>query len=291
MTVVPKIPSDVPVLIAGPTASGKSALALKIAETRDGPIINADALQVFGGWRVLTARPDAQDEAAHPHQLYGHIPVDAAYSVGAWLRDVAPYLSGPAPIIVGGTGLYFRALTEGLVEIPETAAEVRARGDALIEDGRLQDMISALDDRTASQIDLNNPARVQRAWEVFETTGRGLADWQADTPPPLLPLERCYPIVMNADKDWLNTRIERRFDLMLEQGAVEEARALADNFSPTWPSSKAIGAVELIEYVRGERSLASAREASIIATRQYAKRQRTWFRARMKAWSTISLPH
>lgn len=290
MTDLSRISNNLPILIAGPTASGKSALALKLAEHRTGPIINADALQVFAGWRVLTARPSPQDEALHPHALYGHVPVDESYSVGAWLRDVTPYLTGPAPIIVGGTGLYFRALTEGLAEIPETPPEVRAEGDARLVDDGLAAMVACLDHKTAARIDLNNPARVQRAWEVLHATGRGLADWQENTPPPLLPLTSCVPIVMDADKEWLNARIEQRFDLMLDGGALEEASALAEDFDPTWPSAKAIGAVELIEYVRGQRDLASARQASVIATRQYAKRQRTWFRARMKEWNAISVP-
>ncbi|MEM1301564.1 MAG: tRNA (adenosine(37)-N6)-dimethylallyltransferase MiaA [Pseudomonadota bacterium] len=290
MTALPDIPDDLPVLIAGPTASGKSALALDLAARRAGPIVNADALQVFDGWRVLTARPDALDEARHPHRLYGHVAPDHAYSVGAWLRDVIPFLTGPPPIIVGGTGLYFRALTEGLVEIPDTPKDVRAEGDMRMARLGVVGLAGELDAETAHGIDLNNPARVQRAWEVLTATGRGLAAWQAETPPPLVPLSACVPLVMNADKHWLNARIERRFDLMLSAGALEEAEALAPEFDPSWPSAKAIGAVELIEHVRGERTLTSAREASVIATRQYAKRQRTWFRARMKDWVQISVP-
>lgn len=295
MTLPFDISPDQPVLIAGPTAAGKSALALEIATTQGGVIVNADALQVFDNWRVLTARPGPEDTALAPHALYGHVPGDSAYSVGHWLRDVTPYLHGPArPIIVGGTGLYFSALTEGLVEIPATPPELRAEADQrrANEGGHtgLLTELDAEDPRTAAKIDRLNPMRVQRAWEVLRATGRGLADWQADTPPPLLPLSACCPLVLDADRDWLAERIARRFALMLDQGALDEARANLATWDPAAPSSKAIGAPELIAYLRGEVTLAAAKQAATIATRQYAKRQRTWFRARMGAFHKISLP-
>nr|WP_095597107.1 tRNA (adenosine(37)-N6)-dimethylallyltransferase MiaA [Actibacterium pelagium] len=287
---LPSTNPELPILIAGPTASGKSELALRFAETQGGVIVNADALQVFDGWRILTARPPAADEARAPHHLYGHVPFDQTYSVGHWLRDVAPFLSGKErPIIVGGTGLYFSALTEGLAEIPMTPPEVRSEGDAFLRDKGLAAMVAELDPLTASRIDLNNPARVQRAWEVLRTTSRGLADWQDDTPPALLPLRQAQGFVMNADKEWLNDRISRRFDLMMDQGALEEARMMEPNWDPALLSSKAIGAPELIAHLRGDLTLDEAREAAKIATRQYAKRQRTWFRSRMKAWTPIDL--
>ena len=281
------IPDQQPVLIAGPTASGKSALALEIAETGGGVIINADALQIFDRWRILTARPDNNDLARAPHKLYGHVPIDGLYSAGHWLRDVAPLLSGAErPIIVGGTGLYFMALTEGLVEIPSTPQEVRDEADTIA----LPDLIETLDDQTKARIDLNNRARVQRAWEVLRATGRPLADWQDDTPPPLLPVEQSTALVLKPDVEWLNERIERRFDIMLDQGALDEARAILPDWDPAYLSSKAIGAPELIAHLKGEMTLAEARTAAIIASRQYAKRQRTWFRNRMKLWTPISLP-
>ena len=281
---VRQIAPDRPVLIAGPTASGKSALALAIAESGGGVIVNADALQVFGGWRILTARPDDTDLARAPHALYGHVPYDADYSVGHWLRDVAPYLTGDArPIIVGGTGLYFTALTEGLAEIPPTPPAIRQEADAL----PLPALIAGLDPETAGRIDLKNRARVQRAWEVLHATGRPLADWQDDTPAPLLPLSQAEAFVFDAPKDWLTPRIEQRFDLMLAGGALEEARAMLPQWNPDHLSSKAIGAPELIAHLRGEMTLADARAAAIVATRQYAKRQRTWFRARMRNWRVI----
>ncbi len=277
----PTITPQTPVLIAGPTASGKSALALEIATRQGGVIVNADALQVFDGWRLLTARPDDADLARVPHALYGHVPFHAPYSTGHWLRDVAPLLQGAArPIIVGGTGLNFAALTSGLAEIPPTPDAIRAAGNAR----DLATLLAGIDDATAARIDTRNRARVQRAWEVQQATGRGLADWQDATPPPLLPLSQAVAITLDAPKDWLTGRIERRFDQMLAQGALDEARAMLPDWDPAHLSSKAIGAPELIAHLRGELSLAAAREAAIIASRQYAKRQRTWFRARHGAW-------
>ncbi len=287
MSELDNIPADKPVLIAGPTASGKSELALRIAESGGGVIVNADALQVFDGWRILTARPDDADLARAQHALYGHVPFDADYSAGHWLRDVAPFLQGPErPIIVGGTGLYFMALTEGLAEIPATPPDIRDRADSI----PLPDLIDTLDDKTKSRIDLNNRARVQRAWEVLQATGRPLADWQDDTPPPLLPASEATALVMQTDVDWLNDRIERRFDLMLEQGALDEARAMLPHWDPSYLSSKAIGAPELIAHLQGQLTLEDARDAAVIASRQYAKRQRTWFRRRMADWRVIHRP-
>ncbi|MBV6634349.1 MAG: tRNA (adenosine(37)-N6)-dimethylallyltransferase MiaA [Mameliella sp.] len=280
---------DRPVLIAGPTASGKSALALAIAERQGGIIVNADAIQVFSDWRVLTARPSAEDEARAPHALYGHVPGDHAYSVGEWLREAARFLNGPErPIFTGGTGLYLTALTEGLAEIPPTPPQVRAEGEAMLADRGLQAMIADLDERTAARIDLHNPARVARAWEVLRATGRGLADWQAETPPPLLPLDQANAFVVEAPKDWLTPRIARRFDQMIDAGALDEARANRPGWSPDRPSAKAIGAAELMAYLDGDMTLAAAKERATILTRQFAKRQRTWFRARMGHWHSLS---
>jgi len=288
MQVIHDIPPDRPVLIAGPTASGKSALALRIAETGGGVIVNADAIQVFDCWRVLTARPDAAEEARAPHCLYGHVPCDFAYSVGHWLREVAAILqSGARPVIVGGTGLYFRALTEGLADTPATPPDIRAEADARLRDDGLPALLAGLDNATAARIDRRNPMRVQRAWEVLRSTGRGLADWQDDTPPPLLPLTDTMPLLVMAETDWLNARIAQRFDRMLELGALDEARAILPRWSPALPAAKAIGAPELIAHLRGEITLDAAREAATIATRQFAKRQRTWFRARMGGWTQV----
>jgi len=281
---IDNIPDDMPVLIAGPTASGKSSLAMEIAEHGGGVIINADASQVYDCWRVVTARPSRADESRAPHSLYGHLPYDAPYSAGHWLREVAPLLQGgDRPIIVGGTGLYFLALTEGMADIPATPPGTRAEADQLT----LEVLTADLDAKTAARIDMLNRARVQRAWEVLRATGRGLADWQADTPPPLLPRTACTALVMETDKDWLEARIRRRFAQMLDQGALEEARAMHARYGPALPSCKAIGVPELMAHLDGRLSLAEAEEQASIATRQYAKRQRTWFRSRMSQWLKI----
>ncbi|UAB90611.1 tRNA (adenosine(37)-N6)-dimethylallyltransferase MiaA [Ruegeria sp. SCSIO 43209] len=278
---LPSIPDDKPVLIAGPTASGKSALALLIAERFGGVIVNADASQVYDCWRIISARPSPEDEARAPHRLYGHVAYDQTYSTGHWLREVTPMLSQrPRPIIVGGTGLYFTALTEGMADIPATPPEIREHADKL----PLQELIAGLDGLTLQRIDTQNRARVQRAWEVQNATGRSLSDWQADTPAPILDIQNTVPIVFDARKDWLLDRINRRFDLMLDQGAIEEVEAMRDRFDPSFPSCKAIGVPELMGYLDGRMTLDEAREKATIATRQFAKRQRTWFRARMKFW-------
>jgi tRNA dimethylallyltransferase len=277
---------ETPVLIAGPTASGKSALAMAIAQAQGGVIVNADAIQVFDNWRVLTARPTLADEAALPHALYGHVAATATYSVGHWLRDLAPLLTGAdRPIIVGGTGLYFTALTEGLAVIPDTPPEMRHAADAL----PLAALVAGLDGETAARIDLKNRARVQRAWEVLQATGRGIAAWQAATPPPLLPLPRAQALVVDAPVDWLNARIAGRFATMLRDGALSEAEDNWSRWDPALPSMKAIGARDLMDYLHGAVTLDQASTAATIATRQFAKRQRTWFRGRMAGWTPVPM--
>ncbi|MEM9317586.1 MAG: tRNA (adenosine(37)-N6)-dimethylallyltransferase MiaA [Pseudomonadota bacterium] len=284
------IDRDRPVLIAGPTAAGKSGLALAIAESSGGMIVNADALQVYDGWHVLTARPSQADQARARHALYGHVAWGATYSVGQWLRDLAPVLNaGVRPIIVGGTGLYFRALTEGLAEIPDVPAAIRAEADAMAWPD-LQAALPRIDPQLARHIDMNNRARVQRGWEVWRASGRPLSAWQDETGPPLLPLSGCTALVLDADRTWLAARIETRFDQMLAGGALEEAHANLARWDSAGGAAKAIGAPELIAHLRGEMTLDTARAAAILATRQYAKRQRTWFRARMGTWRSVSLP-
>ena len=283
-----EISRERPILIAGPTASGKSALALELA-ARDGrTVVNADALQVYGNWRILTARPSLEDETALPHALYGHLDRTTPYSVGDWLRDLAPLLTRPV-VIVGGTGLYFTALTEGLALIPPTPPEIRAKGDALRHAEGLAPLLAKIDPQTRAKLDILNPMRVQRAWEVQVSTGRGLAAWQADTGPALLPLSKVEPLVLRPDTGWLDARIQRRFHQMIAQGALDEARAEAPHYNPAHPSAKAIGAAELIGHLRGESSLDQAITAAILASRQYAKRQRTWFRSRMQSWQEVAL--
>ena len=279
---------DRPVLIAGPTASGKSSLALAIAEAHGGRVINADALQVYARWRILTARPSAADLARAPHALYGHVAGHAPYSVGAWLADLAPLLAGgERPVIVGGTGLYLTALTDGLAEIPATPPEVRAEADDRMFREGADALLTELDAATRGRIDPRNPARIRRAWEVLRATGTGLARWQDRPSPPLLPKGDALALVIHAPPDRLGPRICERFDAMLREGALDEVRANLSDFDPKAPADRAIGAAELAAHVAGEITFDAARDRAIIATRQYAKRQRTWFRARMADWHSV----
>lgn len=285
---LPDCDPDRPVLISGPTASGKSALALDLAVRQGRAVVNADALQVFAGWRILTARPDDADCAAAPHLLYGHVDFRATYSVGDWLRDVTPLLAmRPAPVIIGGTGLYFRALQVGLADIPPTDALVRARANAKLEAEGLDAMAGELDPATRARIDCRNPARVQRAWEVLTQTGRGLAAWQDGTGPALVPEDQADRFVLYCDRDRLAARIARRFDTMLKTGLWDEVAAMEPVWDPALQSSRAIGAAEMVAAFRGEMPVSEAVERAKIATRQYAKRQRTWFRSKMADWQGI----
>lgn len=286
---VSQIDPDRPVLIAGPTAAGKSALALAIAQKIGGTVVNADALQVWSCWRVLTARPSLEDEAAAPHALYGHVHPGRSYSVGDWLADVAVLkASGARMVIAGGTGLYLTTLTQGLAIIPPTPPGVREQGDTLLcQPHGLAQMIDALDAGTRNSIDLRNPARVQRAWEVLTSTGRGLADWQANTPPPLIAPAEAQRFVLQMDRDRLADRIERRFDAMLQAGALDEVREMRSLWNPKAQWTRAIGAPELKAHLDQEISLDEARERAVIATRQYAKSQRIWFRNRMRDWTHV----
>jgi tRNA dimethylallyltransferase len=274
-----------PVLIAGPTASGKSALALEIAAQSGGVIVNADASQVYDCWRVISARPSIEEETQALHLLYGHIHAQAPYSTGHWLREVAQILkNGARPIVVGGTGLYFKALTEGLAEIPATPPAVRKHADGL--DHTV--MLDALDAATRARIDAQNPVRVQRAWEVLQATGKGLAYWQDQTGPPVLPIAACHPIVFDVEKDWLNARIALRFEQMLAGGALDEVAAIRDSYDTSLPAHRAIGVPELMAHLEGRLSLEDAKEAAVIATRQFAKRQRTWMRSKMRDWHKVT---
>lgn len=280
-----------PILIAGPTASGKSDLALRLAEADGRVVVNADALQVWSCWRVLSARPGAADLARAPHLLYGHRAPGEVYSVGHWLAEVGAVLARhPDPVIVGGTGLYLTALTEGLAEIPPTPADIRAEADRRVARGGADELAAGLDAATRARIDLRNPARVQRAWEVMQTTGRGLAAWQDETPPPLLPQARALCLRIDADRDWLAARIDARFDRMLGAGALDEVAAVLDIWDPAAPWAKAIGAPELVAHLKGAMPLAEAAGKARAASRQYAKRQRTWLRRRMGDWLPVTRP-
>lgn len=284
-----------PILICGPTASGKSTLGISIAEKIDGCIINADALQVYNNWRVLTARPSIGDESRVPHHLYGHVDASTKYSVGAWLRDLRAILEATdkTPIILGGTGLYFAALTNGLVDIPSIPASIRAKGDEMREQHNTKafmDVLEQNDPETFEKTDKDNAMRLQRAWEVLETTGRGLASWQKDTPPPLMDISKVTPVVLNSNVNWLNARIEMRFGKMIENGALKECEVAIENgWEPSLPSSRALGATEIIAYLQGEMNLYTAAELANIATRQFAKRQRSWFRNKMKIWHHLDI--
>lgn len=287
-----------PILIAGPTASGKSSLALNIAHKTGGAIINADALQVYAGWNILTARPSAEDLLQCPHYMYGHIAMGESYSVGVWLRQIKTQIKeciqrGERPIIVGGTGLNFSAITQGLADIPEVPLNIRQKADQMVlEQGRdiFAEILKHKDPSTYAQIDVRNPMRTQRAWEVLTATGTGLSTWQKTQPPPLIPAAQAHLISLTSDTDWLNARIDTRFDLMLAQGALAECRAALDSWwDETLPSCKAIGAKELISHLKGELSLTEAVEAAKLQSRRYAKRQRTWFRSRMAAWHKLHI--
>ena len=209
--------------------------------------------------------------------------------MGDWLRDIGPISTvGKRPIIVGGTGLYFRALTEGLADIPPIPADIRTQSAELLAKGGLQLMLKDLDAETRSSIDVQNPMRVARAWEVLRSTGQSIRSWQARTPPPLLPLEACHALHLTSPVDWLNDRLKRRFDIMIAEGALEEARRNFELWDSKWQSSQAIGAPELIAHLLGQFTLDEAKTRAVTASSQFAKRQRTWFRKRMVAWQTVA---
>lgn len=280
-----------PVLIAGPTASGKSALALRLAERDGGCIINADASQVYACWRVLSARPDEADLRRAPHRLFGHVAATRRYSAGDWRREALAAIATAQrdslrPIVVGGTGLYFSALVDGLAEIPPIPPEVRARSDALLAHGTAAMLadLERLDPATLARIDAANPMRVQRAWDVLTATGRGLAWWHAHAAGAGLPA--AARVVVLPETPALDDTIARRLDTMLAAGALDEVRAFLDlGIAPELPAARVIGAEPFAAHIRGSLSLDSAIAATVTATRQFAKRQRTWLRGRMADWT------
>ena len=280
-----EINPNTPILIAGQTASGKSHLALQVAAQHGGTIINADATQVYSNWRILTARPSIEDEAKINHKLYGHIDGVTEYSVGTWIKEIREtLLSNSRPIIVGGTGLYFSALTSGLVDIPEIPEKIRQEATSKIAKNGFESLVREIDEETAEKIDKNNPMRVQRAWEVLRSTGRGLNSWHRETPEPTLNINKCKAILVDGEVPLINDRINKRFDQMIEQGLIREAEKNLATWNKMNPSSKANGAQELIAYLNNQISIDGLREQMLNATRQYAKRQRTWFRSKMKSW-------
>ena len=285
-----------PILIAGPTASGKSALALGLARHFNGAVINADSQQIYREWRILSARPSARDEALAPHFLYGHVALDAEYSVGAWLRDLAGALEecrarALTPIITGGTGLYFKALTEGLAPIPPIPPDIRAEAAAELQRlglTRFAAELAARDPETAATLDQANPMRLLRAWEVLQTTGTGLAGWHRKTPPPLLPIGQTTAFTLTPPRDWLQARCDARFDAMLAEGVLDEvANVMALGLDPALPGMKAVGAPELMAHLAGGLTLNEAITRAKTATRRYAKRQLTWARNQMFRWKML----
>ncbi|MCK0208055.1 tRNA (adenosine(37)-N6)-dimethylallyltransferase MiaA [Starkeya koreensis] len=282
-------------LIAGPTASGKSALALELAERSGGVVINADSMQVYADLRVLSARPTPAEEARAPHRLYGHVDGGEEYSVAHWLEDARRALAeveaqGRLPIFIGGTGLYFKALTQGLSPMPAIPAEVRARVRALSEDApALHARLAALDPETAARLRPSDTQRLMRALEVFEATGRPLARWQAERAgPPVLPGEEAVRLFLATDRTRLRQRIAERFHAMMDQGALEEARALLARGLPADRTIlKAHGVPWFARYLAGEITREEAIEGGILDTRRYAKRQDTWFRHQLEGWSAV----
>jgi tRNA dimethylallyltransferase len=275
------------ILIAGPTASGKSGLALDLAEKLGGVIVNADSMQVYSVLRVLTARPGAADLARAPHLLYGHVHPSIAYSTGAWLRDVTALaesgeLDKARPIFVGGTGLYFRALLGGMSQMPDIPADVRAHWrDELERQGpdRLHEILMRDDPAAAATLKPGDGQRIVRALEVLQASGRSILDWQGESGTPLVDAESARLLVIEPVRAELVARIDARFDTMVAEGAMEEAKAMgALKLDPALPALKAIGVRELLAAAAGETSVETAIEQAKIATRQYAKRQSTWFR-------------
>jgi tRNA dimethylallyltransferase len=285
------------ILIAGPTASGKSALAIDLATRNGGVIINTDSMQGYSILNVLTARPSPADMARASHYLYGHVHPSIAYSTGAWMRDVtklidAAVLTDRPAIFVGGTGLYFRALVEGISEMPDIPPSVRERWrDALREEGasRLHRILMEKDAKAATGLKPGDGQRIVRALEVLDASGRSILEWQAARGQPLVDRRSAQLFVIEADRAELNLRIENRFDTMIEHGALEEVTALgALRLDPALPAMKAIGVRELQAAMDGELPFSDAIERAKIATRQYAKRQATWFRHQLDAqWKRV----
>ncbi|MHB0954133.1 MAG: tRNA (adenosine(37)-N6)-dimethylallyltransferase MiaA [Allorhizobium sp.] len=285
------------ILITGPTASGKSALALDLAKQHGGAIINADSMQVYDTLRVLTARPSEEEMDGVPHYLYGHVPAGAAYSTGDWLREAADLIadlrpSGVMPVIVGGTGLYFKALTGGLSDMPGIPEEIRNHlRRRLAEEGSegLHDELGIRDPDMAARLNPQDGQRIVRALEVLEATGRSISVFQGQTGPMIVDPTRARKIVVLPDRKILHDRINRRFEKMLDIGAVEEVEALlALDLSPEMPVMKAIGVSQIAAMLMGNMTRAEVIEKASAATRQYAKRQMTWFRNQMdESWERM----
>jgi tRNA dimethylallyltransferase len=284
------------VLIAGPTASGKSALALEVAARVDGIVINADSMQVYRDLRVITARPTDEEIGAAPHRLYGHVGGEEIYSVGRWLREAeqeiaAARAGGKTPIVIGGTGLYFSALLKGLSAVPEVPAEIRQQIRELgekHENNTLHRMLAERDPRTAEEIRVPDRQRILRALEVIEATGRGLAEWREEPGVPVLSDGDYRGIFLETDREALGQRIDARFDKMLAEGALDEVKALrARDLHPSMPVLKGHGVPWLTKHLNDEMPLQEAAAQGKRDTRQYAKRQETWFRNQLPEFQWV----
>jgi tRNA dimethylallyltransferase len=284
------------VLIAGPTASGKSALALRLAEETGGVIVNTDSMQVYRDLRVLTARPTAAEEARVPHRLYGTVDAAINFSAGAWVADATKVLGearaqGRLPIFVGGSGLYFKALTRGLSAVPPVPPDIRQSVRARLErDGveALHSELATRDPASAERLKPRDRTRIARALEVVEATGRSLLDWHRDGVPPLLPPDEFTALFLAPEREALYAKIDARFGQMLQEGALEEVAPLAArHLDPLLPAMKAHGVPALIRHLRGELSLEEAAEIGRADTRHYAKRQFTWFRHQLPEFSWV----
>ncbi|QQO20166.1 tRNA (adenosine(37)-N6)-dimethylallyltransferase MiaA [Bradyrhizobium diazoefficiens] len=286
------------VLIAGPTASGKSALALELALATGSIVINADSMQVYRDLRIITARPTHGEEARAPHRLYGHVDAAVNFSAGAWVADAAKALDeakadGRLPIFTGGTGLYFKALTAGLSVVPPIPAELREAVRARLERNGAEALHAELarrDPRAAERLNRRDRARIVRALEVVEATGRSLLDWHREGQPPLLPKGSFRAVFLAPEREELYARIDARFDAMLGAGALGEVERLAArHLDPLLPAMKAHGVPALIRHLRGELSLEQAATIGRADTRHYAKRQFTWFRHQLPEFEWVKL--
>src|SRR5579871_6354716 len=285
------------VLIAGPTASGKSVLAVELARALDGMVINADSMQVYRDLRILTARPTAGQEKQASHRLYGYVDAAVNCSVGTWLDDARSALAeveraGRLPIVVGGTGLYFKALLRGLSATPPIPQAIREAIRARLErDGieALHRELTSRDPVAGARLKPRDRARIPRALEVLEATGKPIDEWHAHGLPPLLRPDEVRAVFLAPDRGELQARIDQRFARMLEEGALDEVAALASRkLDPMLPAMKALGVPPLLKHLRGDISLDEARTLGSAETRQYAKRQFTWFRHQLPEFAWLA---
>jgi tRNA dimethylallyltransferase len=285
------------VLIAGPTASGKSALAMALAEAAHGIVINTDSMQVYRDLRIITARPTPEDEARVPHRLYGHVDAAVNCSAGHWVNDAAAALAEARaekrlPIFIGGSGLYFKALTRGLSAVPPVPAEIRDAVRARLEQDGVEALhaeLSLRDPASAERLKPRDRTRIARALEVVEATGRSLTDWHRDGLPPLLPPGQFRAVFLAPERDELYARIDARFDTMLAAGALEEVERLgARHLDPLLPAMKAHGVPALLRHLAGEITLEQAAGIGRADTRHYAKRQFTWFRHQLPEFEWLA---